>query len=420
MYKERYIKRKDELLRDSSINQKNREVIEKFLIFQEYKLKRQNGLAEVDERSYKTLYFYIGRLRNLNRWFNNKSWSELTEAELKKLIDDLEDGNIKTKKGTRYSDRSLYYDMIQGKLFDLVGKGIIAAKILREFSIRGREFKNEVRYITEESFRKLVNNAYTPEQKCLMWLAFDIGENIGTLLELTREDFQRQINPDTNEPEYLVTLAKEKLKRSRTARGESTNYKETVEFLDLVLSNLRPAPTGGPQNNYLNSTKTFAELHPENKLFKFGHKAADRFFKRAANKSGVKCLPKNDTLTWKDLRSSMACNALRRDWSVAEVSARLGHRPSSRVLDKYCTYLALDRRKPKTKVYQSNLKKVETELEQQKETSKLLGLRLENMKQEQEEMKDEIKNLMLKVKSEIKEAIIGISNMQNNIIVRTH
>lgn len=64
MYKERYERRKGEFLNNKDINPKNRKVSEKFLEFEQYKLKRKQGLAEVDEKSYKTLYFYIGRLYN--------------------------------------------------------------------------------------------------------------------------------------------------------------------------------------------------------------------------------------------------------------------------------------------------------------------------------------------------------------------
>lgn len=421
MYKERYIKRRDELFKDEDINQKNREVMEKFLEFEGYKLKRKQGLSEVDERSYKTLYFYIGRLRNLNSWFKNKDWTELTEVEIRKLVDDLEDGNIRTKKGTRFADRSLYYHMIEGKLFDLVGKGIMATQIVRDTGAIGREKLNKVKYIDEESFLKIVAQLQNPVHLGLCWLMWDVGENIETLLNLTKNDFQRQINPDTNEPEYLIRLPKEKLKRSRTPRSEITNFQETVKYLDIVINNLKPAAPKTSSSRYRRSLKTLNELHPLDKLFKFGHKAADKFLERAVQRAGVKALPEGDKVTWMVLRASMACHLLgKKDWTKDEVNARLGHAPSSRTIDRYITYLSLDRRKPKVKVYQSNLKKVETELEQQKETSKLLGLRLENMKQEQEEMKDEIKNLMLKVKSEIKEAIIDLGKMQGRIIVRAN
>ena len=137
----------------------------------------------------------------------------------------------------------------------------------------------------------------------------------------------------------------------------------------------------------MKSSKKLNELHAENKLFKFGPKAADRFLERAIKKAGVRCLPGGQKVTWKDLRSSMACDLLKKGWSRDECNARLGHRPSSRIIDAYINYLSLDRRKPQKKVYESNLKKIEMDLEKQKETNKLQGLRIENIMKEQEDEK---------------------------------
>ena len=67
MLKKRYEKKRKELLSDKKINHKNRVVMKKFLEYEEYKLKRKEGLSEVDERSCKTLYFYVGRFKNLNK-----------------------------------------------------------------------------------------------------------------------------------------------------------------------------------------------------------------------------------------------------------------------------------------------------------------------------------------------------------------
>lgn len=372
MHKDRYNRRKEELLNDKSINAKNRAVITEFLTFEEYKLKRKQGLAEVDEKSYKTLYFYISRLRNLNKWFDNKEWAHLTEKDIKKLIDDLEDGVIRTKRGDRFSDRSLYYNMIQGRLFQIVKKNHIAREILEEFSIKGREHKDNVRFITEETFRKIVDNALNPVQKCLLWLAFDVGENIGSLLELTKDDVKRQQNTDTGEAEYLVILSKDMLKRSRTPRSELTNYPETTKYLDIVIENLKLA------------TKQTANLYDTKRLFKFERKSAESFLRRAVDKVGARCLPAGDKIVWKDLRSSMACDLLNKGWTTDEVNSRLGHKPSSRMIDKYVTYLALDRHKPKKKVYETNLRKMEADFEKQKEVTKLQGLRIEHLKTQTE------------------------------------
>ena len=409
MYKERYSQRKEDLLNDPKINSKNREVIAKFLEFEEYKLKRKEGLSEVDERSYKTLYGYIGRLKKLNRWFKNKAWGELTEEEIKKIIDDLEDGNIKNQYGKRYIDRSLYYQMMQGKLFAMVGKSNFARDIIQEFSIRGRDFNTQVRFIEEATFRKVVDCAITPEHRCLLWLAFDIGENICSLLELDKDDFKRQMNDDTNELEYLVILSKDKLKRSRTPRSEVTNYKETVQYLDIVLSNIKPVDK--MTSNKYTKPRNLNELHDDNKLFKFGFSAAQKMLKRTVGLAGARCIPGGERVTWKDLRSSMACDLLNKGWSRDEVNARLGHKPSSRIIDRYITYHALDRKKPKAVVYQSNLRKMEMELEKQKDLNKLQGLRIESLKKEQANIREEFKQMMISSKAEVLDMINKVNKV---------
>lgn len=414
-FKLRYLANKQLLLEDSYFNLDNREVIRKFLEFEEYKLKRKEGLTEVDEHSYKTLTHYISRIKKINQWLNNKTWADLTEEDIRKLIDDLEDGVIKTHKGKRYEDRSLYYQMFAGKFFSLVNKNHIAEKILEEFSIRGRDFNKQVRFIEEDSFRKIVNCAITPEHKCLLWLAFDIGENIGTLLLLNKEDFQRQTNPDTGEAEYLVILSKDKLKRSRTARSEITNYRETVEYLDIILNNLKPTYKK-VSNKYLRGKK-LSEYYSEDRLFKFGMKAADKFLRRAAELTGVRCIPGGESVTFKCLRSSMACDLLRKGWSVDEINARLGHNPASRVIARYVNYLSLDRRKPKAKVYQGNLRNLEIDLEKQKELNKLQLLRFENIKKEQERMKEEFKLFMSKSKIELLDMLKDVNNLEEKEIV---
>jgi hypothetical protein len=301
------------------------------------------------------------------------------------LIDDLEDGKIKNVKGKRYADRSLYYQMLQGHFFDIVKKSSIARDLIKEFGVKGRLTNEQVRFIEEKDFRKIVDCAITPEQRCLLWLSFDIGENINSLLELQKDDFKKQVNSDTSEPEYLIILSKEKLKRSRTPRSEITNYPETVKYLDIVLNNLKPIDKI-VSNKYVQN-RNLNEIHSEDKLFKFGMKTAARFLNRAVKKSGVRCIPEGQVVTWKDLRSSMACDLLKKEWTRDEVNARLGHKPSSRIIDRYINYLALDRNKPKKKIYDGNLKRVESELERSKELAKLQGQRLESQKREIENLK---------------------------------
>jgi hypothetical protein len=106
----------------------------------------------------------------------------------------------------------------------------------------------------------------------------------------------------------------------------------------------------------------------------------------------------------------MACDLLRKGWSSDEVNCRLGHKPSSRIIDRYINYLALDRSKPKKKVYESNLRKIEEDFEKQKEVNKLQGLRIETLKKEQEDMnkgmerKDEV---ITKLQEQVKQMAIS-------------
>ncbi|MBD3353719.1 MAG: hypothetical protein GF364_19700 [Candidatus Lokiarchaeota archaeon] len=402
-FKERYHKKKAELLDDPDVNPENRKTIKKFLEYEEYKLKRKQGLSEVDERSYKTLESYIRRIRQVNEWLGNKDWNKLKKSDIKKMIDDLEDGVITTHKGTKHSDRAQFYQLIQGKLFDIVKKSQYAKEIFSDFEVKGRDDDhNEVRFIDEGQFRKIVDCAITPIQRCLLWLAFDIGENIGTLLELEKEDFKRQTNPDTGDPEYLVILPKHKLKRSRTPRTEITNYADTVKYLDIVLDDVKPADKN--ISNKWMKDRPLSEIHSDDKLFKFGMKAATLFLDRAVDKAKVRCQPGGQKVTWKDLRSSMACDCLKKDWSRDEVNSRLGHKPSSRVIDKYINYLALDKRKPQKKIYEGNMKKLQVELDKNKDTNKLQGERIKRQEADIEALKRSLEEMQKYMQTQIAKA----------------
>jgi len=226
---------KERLLKSEEVCMDNRRLFKRFFEFQEYKLKRKNNISSIDDSSYKTLLAYISRLSVVNRWFNNKPWTSLTKADIKRVYDNIEDGKIKTKLGRPMKDKHTYYKLIlRGKPFEMAGKKEIAQEVM-EFYTPNR--KEEVRFIKEETFRKLVDVAIRPEHKALLWICWDIGENCSSILQLRKIDCTKQINPDTKEPEYFVNLRREILKRSRRPRTEVTNYKETVDYIDLLLKN---------------------------------------------------------------------------------------------------------------------------------------------------------------------------------------
>lgn len=365
-WENQYLKKKEELLDNQSICKENRKFFKEFFEKQEYKLKRFNGLRALDESCYKTLYTYVIRFNNVNKWFNNKPLKKITKKEFKKFYNDFEDGKILTSYGKPFEDRRSYYNKIfKSKPFEMLGKTKIVKEVMEFHKDKPRD---EVRFIPEEDVRKLISVIINPRHKLLAWLSFDVGENVNALLRLKKSDFVRQTEKDTNIPEYRVNLRKETLKRSRKPRSEITNYKETVELLDIVLQG----------------------LNENDSIFDFEYRNAKKFLDRAVRITGVKCMPKGQSVTWKDLRSSMACDLLKKNWSCDEVNARLGHKPSSSEIDKYVNFLALDRHKPKRKIYENNLSKIQGELEKTQQNEKLQSMRIERMQKDMDIMKESI------------------------------
>ncbi len=198
-FEERYEKNKTLLLNDKSICKENRDLFKEFFVWEEEKLKRINDLPKIDNSSYKTLYSYINRFRNVNSWFKNKPWKELTLTEIREVYKDLEDGEIKNKNGKRFEDRRSYYNKVfKSKPFKLAGKHEEVNQALEFFTDRR---KKEVRFVNEESFKKMVSVLSKPGHFALFWLAWDIGENINSLLKLTKSNFKKQVNRDTKEME---------------------------------------------------------------------------------------------------------------------------------------------------------------------------------------------------------------------------
>lgn len=183
--KRRYETAKALLLLDERVCRANRDVFEQFFEFEEYKLKRKNRLATLDEACYKTLYGYTLKLRNVNAWFANKPWKALTRNDIKRVYDDLEDGKIRNKKGLPFKDRASYYNKVfKSKPFRIAGKAELARDVIEFYA--GDEDK-DVRFVTEETFRRVVSVLSNPAHLLLFWLAWDIGENIDTLLKLRKE-----------------------------------------------------------------------------------------------------------------------------------------------------------------------------------------------------------------------------------------
>ncbi|MBR9702906.1 hypothetical protein GOV10_02635, partial [Candidatus Woesearchaeota archaeon] len=218
---------------------------------------------------------------------------------------------------------------------------------------------DEVRFILEHDFRQLIVGARQISHKLLFWLAFDIGENIGALLRLKKIDFSRQKSEYTSEYEYRVNLRSEILKRSRKPRSELTNFADTTQLLDIYLEG----------------------MEEDEQLFHFGYANAKKILSRAVERTRVKARPRAEKLQWKDLRSGMACDLLKKGWTRDEVNARLGHKPSSDEIDRYINFLAIDRGRPKQKVQQFKIKELEEKFEESQSREKLQGKRVDDLQE---------------------------------------
>jgi hypothetical protein len=387
-WEKRYENARAKLEADRKICLENREIFREFFDFQEVRLKRMRGLRKLDNGNYRTLYGYVVKFRNINIWFENKAWKELTKQDIQKVYDQLEDGIITRKNGKPYEnlETSYYSKVMKSKPFELAGKDDLAREVIQFKTHR----KKEVRFITEEDFRRLLGCVGKPLHKLLFWLAWDIGENINSLLRLKKSDFYKQSNPYTDEPEYRVNLRKEILKRSRRARSEITNYPETVELLDSLLESFQDGDD----------------------IFHFGYRSAKKIIDRAVERTNIRCIPNGEKTTWKDLRSSMACDLLKKGWTTDEVNARLGHKPSSDEIDKYVNFLAIDRHTPKKKVEEFKLLQLKQSLEESKEKEKLQGMRIENLQKQMDRLQEILANeeMMKLVKSLPKEKLINQRN----------
>lgn len=387
-FQHRYLKSKETLLKDTSINDYNIKLFKKFFDWEEEKLRRQNGLPRLDESSYKTLCAYINYLKNVNGWFKNKAWNGLSQKEIKKVYNDLEDGKIVNCRGKRFEDRRSYYNKIfKSKPFKMAGLRDKVEDALEFFTDKK---KKEVKFVTEAGFRQMLSFLQKPQHFALFWLAWDIGENISALLELRVKHFRRQINRDTGEAEYLVYLPEDTLKRSRKSRSEPTIHPETVRYLDALFKYGREVEYRDEKGRIRRKPIPFKD---ENRLFSFHYRQALQIFNSIVKRSGVTCEPDKEKPSWKDLRSGMACYLHSKGWHVEDINLRLGHSPQSRWLESYVNYLAVNRKKTIRSHYNNNLEDVKNEQEEGRKREKLLAQRLERQKKDFEELRMELDNL---------------------------
>lgn len=346
-YKQYYLKNRQLLDNSKELPEENKEWIRKFFEYQEIKLKRMNGLSHIDAKSYRTLYHYTNRFEQVSRWFNYKPCTEWTAKDVARVYNDLEDGKILNKLNKPFSpaSRSDYYNkFFKSKPF-LMLRLSEAAKDIIEYNPKSKE---EVRYLEEKDFHEITKWVRKDEFILLYWLLWDYGENIDATLQLKKSDFVEQKNSDTKEPEYKLWWPKEILKRSRRQRAALNLHNETYNLLNIHLNKLN-------DNDLL-----FPKITGERARYHFRY---------ACKRAKIKTKPDNKSPTLKDLRSSMACYCLKAGFSREEINNRLGHTPSSKEIDKYINFLAIDTSKTKKRANNFKIDDVKEEFDEYKKNT---------------------------------------------------
>jgi hypothetical protein len=141
---------------------------------------------------------------------------------------------------------------------------------------------------------------------------------------------------------------------------EPTNYRETVEILDAIVK----------------------DRGVDDFLFDFGTRMASKILERAVRITKATCSPGGQGVRLKDLRSSMACDLLNKDWTTDEVNRRLGHSPGSPHIRKYANWVAVDTRKPKQRLRQHEIDKVRLEMDAMRNREKLTSQRQQVLEEE--------------------------------------
>ena len=365
--KRNHHKRK-KIMIDNPIHKNTREGWKIFFKEREEKLKIQNQLSELDSRCLKTMDGYCSNLRTTDKWFKHKDWNNITEKDIQKVYSGLQTGKILNRYGKPYANTRAYYTKIfRGEPFEIFGKDKLARKVIKYLVKKDPP----VKYISVEDWKKIHVMATEPNHKALLWAAWDIGENVNSLVRLKKRDCKRKIGED-NEPYYDIHLYKEILKKNRVARTEMTMFPKTAMFLDMILENKKD----------------------DDLAFGINYIQATNIYKKIMKQTGIKCTPGNEKSTLKDLRSGCAMRLLDAGWTIEQINMRLGHHPTSRELERYVTYSTTSRNKPIQQTTASNQLNMQKELEKAQEMNRVAKIQSLNRADEKKNMVRMMKLMM--------------------------
>ena len=367
-YKRRYQTFKN---RDDGILKSNKELVLAYLDYKKDLLIRQYGQDETSMiRINKTLLRELAYLINVVYWFNDVNLTDISKQDITRVYQGLETDTLTTSQGKKLkktSKRNYYIKVFRGGFFKYIGKSKIAKKVVL------RKFQNdeEVRYIDYEDFLKIIQVVDKFLHKLYLWLAFDTGVEGGALLQVLKSDFSLEKDIDTGDNYWVLHMRSEISKKSRKKRNIYVYFSDTHNLLDTYLP----------------------KLQDNERLFNWTHRNVYKFVRKYSRLTNVKTKPANEPVTLKDMRSSCATYFLLKGWTTDEIKARLGHAPSSRIIDKYVSYFGLNQAR---KIRQSK----ELDLSNYKKLYDEMQEELKHIKMENQEIKQDLDVIKLLTKED--------------------
>lgn len=340
-----------------------------FLKEREKYLQNVNGYEEeAQKRYYKTLDKEFTYVQNVLVWFNKWNLKDITEDIIKEIYEGIEKGEITSVRGKELSQntkKDYYSKVLRNGFFKFIGKDEIAKKvILRSFSNN-----EEVRFFDIDTLKKLASHLKYADHKLLVWLLFDTGIEVNGVLELKKSDFSIE-TPKDMKPYYILHMRKEIGKKGRQQRNPYIYHDETNILLKEHLSSLKD----------------------DDKLFNFKWRNAYKFINETSKKYNLKLVTPNSYIKPKDFRSSMATFFLIEGWNTDEIKARLGHKPSSTVIDRYVNYLGINQKHKKKEKEEIDFKNYKDKYTQIQERNRRLEEKIKSYDQDMELIKEFMSN----------------------------
>jgi len=308
-------------------------------------------------RQTKTLLKYCYLMTNLCFWF--KDFTKIDEKELIKFKEDFNLDKIKSLNGKTIKCKSDYFNkLIKSDFFrNFLGHELIVKKV---FNGKIRKNTEEVEFITYDDFNILINHAYEPYHKATLYLLYSSGIRVGTLLNLKKSDFELKFNVKTKVHYYIIHI-----------KSEITKSKENMS-IPIVIPNA---------NNFL--TEYLKNLDENDYVINYSYSQIRNMIDEISIRANITTKPNNKRLHPHILRKSTPIYLLNNKYSVDQVKAMLGHKPSSTVIDRYVNYLGLQFEPEVTKVQTDTIITFQKELEETRKSITVLQHENDQLKERQ-------------------------------------